>query len=55
VWVDNHRLIRAWDDGPYDNITEDIHLDEGLHTVKVEFFEATGGARIHLWTELLGR
>ncbi len=55
VWVDSHRLIRAWEDGPYDDKTEDIYLDEGLHTVRVEFFESTGGARIHLWTELLSR
>ncbi len=55
VWVDNQRLIRAWEDGPHDDETADIYLEQGLHTIKVEFFEATGGARIHLWTELLGR
>lgn len=55
VWIDNHRLIRAWEDGPHDDETEEIYLEQGPHTIKVEFFEATGGARIHLWTELLGR
>jgi hypothetical protein len=55
VWVDDHLLIRAWRGGPYDDETEDIYLGRGLHTVKVEFFEATAAARIHLWTELLGR
>ena len=55
VWVDNNRLIRAWDDGPYDDITGDIYLDEGLHTLRVEYFDAAGGARIHLWIEPLGQ
>ncbi|MBN1136828.1 MAG: hypothetical protein JXM73_09590 [Anaerolineae bacterium] len=55
VWVDERRLIRAWEDGPVDDKTADIYLDEGLHTIKVEYFEATLQARIHVWVELLGR
>lgn len=55
VWVDGDRLIRAWDGGPHYDITKDKYLDEGLHTIVVEFFEATGGAHIHMWIELLGR
>jgi len=55
VWVDNHRLIRAWDGGPVDDKTEDIYLDEGLHSVRVEFHEVTDQARIIFWIDLLGR
>jgi len=55
VWVDNHLLIDAWQDGPVDDVTGDIYLDQGVHTIKVEFVEAMVAARIHVWTERLGR
>ena len=47
--------VSAWEGGPYDDETGEIYLDEGPHTIKIEYLEATGGARIHLWTEPLGR
>jgi hypothetical protein len=48
-------LIDAWQDGPVDDVTGDIYLDQGVHTIKVEFVEAMVAARIHVWTERLGR
>jgi PA14 domain len=55
VWVDNHRLIRAWDGGPVNDVTEDIYLDEGLHSLRVEYHEVTDQAHIIFWIERLGR
>jgi len=54
VWVDNHRLIRAWD-GPVEDETGDIYLNEGLHLIRVEYHEVTDEARILFWIEPLGR
>jgi len=55
VWVGDHLLIDAWEGGPYGDVTGDIYLDQGMHAVKVEFVEVTVEARIHVWTEPLGR
>jgi hypothetical protein len=51
VWIDGHLLIDAWYDQPPTEYATDIDLTEGMHTVKVEYYENGGGATAHIgWT-----
>lgn len=48
VWVDGVRIIDNWTVHPETVDTATIPLDEGLHTIRVEYFENTGLARVSL-------
>lgn len=53
VWVGDDRIINEWQDSRGDvTYTADIALD-GRQRVKVEYYERTGGARVHVWWERL--
>ncbi|MBN1976717.1 MAG: hypothetical protein JW918_04885 [Anaerolineae bacterium] len=53
LWVDGRLLIDSWQPmRGYRNAT--IWLSEGVHAVKVEYFEGTGTARVHVLWERLG-
>jgi hypothetical protein len=53
LWVDGRLLIDSWQPmRGYRNAT--IWLSEGVHDVRVEYFEGTGTARVHLMWERLG-
>jgi hypothetical protein len=50
LWVDGKLVIDRWHDGA-ETYSGDMLLAEGKHTVKLEMYERSGGARIHLWWE----
>lgn len=52
VWLDDHILMDYWQ--PQDNVwryVDGIDL-QGAHTLRVEYFERSGNARIRFWWEL---
>jgi hypothetical protein len=46
LWVDGHRLIDSWDDGMRTQWAERSFSGDGKRTVRVEYYEHYGGARI---------
>jgi hypothetical protein len=53
LWVDGRLLIDAWQPmRGYKYAT--VWLSEGVHDVKLEYFEGSGTARVHLMWERLG-
>ena len=54
LWVDDQLLVDAWYNQELPNThSGDITLGEGLHHVKVEYFEEGGEAHAHVWWQLL--
>jgi hypothetical protein len=54
VWIDNGLVMNYWKAMDYDyHYLEGVDL-EGTHTIKVEYYERAGGARIHFWWERQG-
>ncbi|NLG26556.1 MAG: hypothetical protein GX557_01510 [Chloroflexi bacterium] len=51
VWVNDRIVIDEWHEGALATYTGHIWLDAGAHVVRVEYFEANGGAEVHLWWE----
>jgi hypothetical protein len=51
LWVDDRLIIDTWRDGAVRERTADRALTQGTHTLRVEFYERTGEAQIHVWWE----
>jgi hypothetical protein len=51
LWVDDRPILDAWWDGGLRERTMDYVLVRGTHHVRVEFYDRTGDARIHVWWE----
>ena len=51
VWLDGQMLIDAWHEATGETYEVEIESSEGMHSLKVEYFEAFLDARIHLWIE----
>jgi uncharacterized protein YgiM (DUF1202 family) len=52
VWVDDTLIINEWDDpdGVYTEFAADLYeLTAGAHTLRVEYFDAAGGARVKFY------
>jgi hypothetical protein len=50
LWVDDHLVIDAWKNNSGREVTGDYVITRGKHTVRVEYYERTGDARIQvLW------
>jgi hypothetical protein len=49
VWVDNHPVIDAWYNSSAHTVSGDYPMTRGSHTIRVEYYEHTGEALIHLW------
>jgi uncharacterized protein YraI len=49
VYVDDIRVINAWTTGPKEVSNTFLNLGAGEHTVRVEFFDRYGDARIRVW------
>lgn len=49
VYVDNVLVIDGWRVQPSTSYFGDIYLNEGYHTIRVEFFEDAGSAGIHFY------
>jgi hypothetical protein len=53
LWVDGNMVIDGWKDQPYTEYHGEIQLDAGSHTLKVEYYENTGGAIVTLrWEQI---
>ncbi len=44
VWLDDTLIINSWNDSQVHTITVDRYLSAGDHHLRVEYYEATGGA-----------
>lgn len=49
LWVDDVLIIDSWLAAAPREVTADYALTAGDHRVRVEYFEATGGAEIRVW------
>jgi PKD repeat protein/uncharacterized protein YgiM (DUF1202 family) len=50
LWVDDNLVFDQWWDGGHQG-TADYRLDAGTHSLRLEYYEHTGNARILLWAE----
>lgn len=48
LWVDNQLVIDSWVDSPGDLKTGRIAIEQGRHTLKVEYFEGSGNANLSM-------
>ena len=44
VWVNDNEIITSWNDSQVHTVVTDIYIPAGDHDLKVEYYEATGGA-----------
>jgi len=51
MWVDGWLIIDAWRDQMPTEYVKEVTLTQGAHTLQVEYYEHTGGARVRVWTE----
>jgi cell division septation protein DedD len=51
LYVDDQLVINEWRDGPVREVTADRALARGTHSLRVEYYERTGQARIRVWWE----
>jgi hypothetical protein len=51
VWVDDRLILDAWWDGGLRERTMDYVPSRGTHHLRVEFYDRTGDARVHVWWE----
>jgi hypothetical protein len=53
LWVDDQLVIDAWYDHSAREVTGDLAIVRGWHPIRVEYYERSGEARIHVWWEAL--
>ncbi|MEZ4637325.1 MAG: PA14 domain-containing protein [Caldilineaceae bacterium] len=53
VWLDGVVILDAWQDGTDRIVTADVDVSQGMHAVRVDFYERTGGARMRFNVERL--
>lgn len=51
LWVDGSQVLDRWSVRSVTEDTVHLHLDEGLHQVRLEYFEQEGLAEVKLWWE----
>jgi hypothetical protein len=51
LWVDNQLILDAWTDHDSARMTANQVLTQGTHTLKVEYYERIGNARVWVWWE----
>jgi hypothetical protein len=51
VWIDDNYLIDQWREMDYELHYVDGTYLQGTHTIRVEYFERNGGARVCFWWE----
>jgi WD40 repeat protein/serine/threonine protein kinase len=54
VWIDGQKVIEDWTQHVSARRTSEIHLAEGNHSVRIEFFQAEGAARVRFLLEPAG-
>ena len=51
LWVDGNLVIDQWQDGSQREVTGDIWLGAGTHSLQVEYYQNAGSAVIDVWWE----
>ena len=51
VWVDDKLLIDQWHEASSTTYVADTYLWEGPHLLRVEYYDHTGRASVHVWWE----
>ena len=51
VWLNDERIIDEWHIGSGNHYAAQRELSEGEHTLKVEYYEGEGAARVTFWLE----
>jgi hypothetical protein len=51
LWVDDRLIVDAWYDHGAHELVKDYALAKGTHSLQVEYYERSGGARIQVWWE----
>jgi hypothetical protein len=54
LWVDDRLYIDSWRDGVVRELTADVPLALGQHSLRLEFYERGDNARIRLWWDKIG-
>jgi hypothetical protein len=54
LWVDDRLYIDSWRDGVARELTADVPLARGQHSLRLEFYERGDNARIRLWWDKVG-
>jgi hypothetical protein len=55
LWIDGRLHYDAWRDQKAGDVMLDLNMTKGRHEVKVEYYERTGDARVHVWWEQIRR
>jgi uncharacterized protein YgiM (DUF1202 family) len=53
LWIDDRLLIDEWRDGGARQIGTDYVLEQGAHSLRLEYYERGGQAQVRLWWEKL--
>lgn len=51
LFVDGHLVIDQWRDSVGHDLTADVSLSQGIHSLRVEYYENMGDALIKVWWE----
>lgn len=54
IWVDDRRIIDDWRDASLREVTADVNLTQGRHTIRVDYYERSGEARIRVGWQRVG-
>jgi hypothetical protein len=49
MWVDNQLILDEWYDSKPHEVTTDWAMTRGTHTLRIEYYEHTGGAQVSVW------
>ncbi|HEX9925684.1 MAG TPA: PA14 domain-containing protein [Anaerolineae bacterium] len=53
LWIDDRLMIDEWRDGGARQLGTDYALEHGAHSLRLEYYERGGQARVRLWWEKL--
>jgi hypothetical protein len=53
LWIDDRLVLDTWRDGSLREVLVDWAVTQGTHSLRLEYYENTGDARVRLWWEKL--
>ncbi|MCZ7546876.1 MAG: PA14 domain-containing protein [Anaerolineae bacterium] len=53
MWVDGQLIIDEWHDAQGGTYSRDVQLQNGNHTLRVEYYENQGAARVAAWWDII--
>lgn len=51
LWLDDQLLLNAWQDGSLREVVVERQVGGGSHSLRLEYYERSGDAAVHLWWE----